>query len=541
MTGVGWIDIATLVAYFAVVLGVGVFKGRGARQDTGSFFVARGTLPWWVIAATFVATGMNTEQLVGQNGMSYKIGLPMLNWYFIVFIVYSLLIFIFLPVYLRNRVSTMPEYLGKRFNAACQNVFTVILILTYVFMNLAVVFYGGAKLLEVIFGLNIWEGVILIGIVAGLYTMYGGMRSAAYAATIQFALIFISGFFLMYLAYNRLPNGWSDVVAAAPCGFHLMKPTDYPEIPWHAVPLTLLGIHLYYSCANQALVQGCFGARREWDARIGLIVAGFCVVLRPFVEIFPGMCCRAIAVFDPSFELGNQPVDNVLPMMIRQLVGPGFRGLILIGILASVMSTIAAFLNSISTLFTLDVYKKWIDPNASEKRLVKVGTIATCVLMVFSILYSPCIGYLSGGIFQYFQTLASYVTVPLATVFLLGVLWKRATSAGALSVMILGVPLGLLVNYVFVPLCFSPEVISKYSLGNPFIVGAMTQVLCVALMVLVSLATKPKDLETVAPLTFSVKNLRLPDDEPKRPFYQSVPFWWVIFVAFYVGIYIWLW
>ena len=250
-------------------------------------------------------------------------------------------------------------------------------------------------------------------------------------------------------------------------------------------------------------------------------------------------------------------------MMIRQLVSPGFRGLILIGILASVMSTIAAFLNSISTLFTLDVYKKWIDPNASEKRLVKVGTIATFVLMIFSICYSPFIGKLSGGIFQYFQTLASYVTVPLATVFLLGVLWKRATSTAALAVMILGIPLGLLVSMVIVPNCFAPETIAKYSLANPFITGAMTQVLCVVLMVVlsfvefnfsvrkngpsvvlmlaVSLVTKPKEVQAIAPLTFSMKNLRLPDDEPKRPWYQSVTFWWVLFVAFYVGIYAWLW
>ena len=541
MAGVNWLDISTLIIYFAVVLGVGVFKGRGAREDSRSFFVAKGTLPWWVIAAAFIATGMNTEQLVGPNGMAYQIGLPMANWYFIVFIVYSLLIFIFLPVYMRNGITTMPEYLGRRFNSACQNVFTVILILTYVFMNLAVVFYGGAKLLEVVFGLNIWAGVLLIGVVSGLYTMYGGMRSAAYAATIQFALIFISGFFLMYLAYNRLPNGWSDVVASAPCGFHLMKPTDYPVIPWHAVPLTILGIHLFYSCANQALVQGCFGARREWDARIGLIAAGFCVALRPFVEIFPGMCCRAIAVFDPSFDLGDQPIDNVFPIMIRQLVQPGLRGLILIGILASVMSTIAAFLNSISTLFTLDVYKKWIDPKAPEEKLVKVGTIATLVLMIFGVLFSPFVGILGGGIFKYFQTLASYVTVPLATVFLLGVMWKRATPASALTILLAGVPIGLLVHYRFVPAVFAPETIRQYSLDNPFITGAMTQAVCVVLMVAVSFVTRPREADAIAPMTFSVKNLLLPADEPKRPFYQSVPFWWVLFVAFYVGLYVWLW
>ncbi|MDO4586108.1 MAG: sodium/solute symporter [Planctomycetia bacterium] len=541
MSEINIIDLTTLFIYFAILLIVGFVKGRGKRQDSGSFFVAKASLPWWVIAAAFVATGMNTEQLVGQNGMAYKIGLPLLNWYFIVFIVYSMLIFVFLPVYLRNGIVTMPEYLGRRFNSVCQNVFTVILLLSYVFMNLAVVFYGGAKLLEVVFGLNIWTGVILIGVVAGLYTMYGGMSSAAYAAVFQFALIFLSGFYLLYLAYQKLPNGWSDVIASAPCGFHMMRPMDYPEIPWHAVPLTILGIHLYYSCANQALVQGCFGAKREWDARIGLIVAGFFVVLRPFVEIFPGLFCRAIAVVDPSFNLGDQPVDNVLPIMIRQLVPIGLQGFILIGILASVMSTIAAFLNSISTLFTLNVYKSWINRNATEKQLVWVGTIATFILMIFSILYSPMIGYLSGGIFIYFQTLASYITVPLATVFLIGVLWKRATSTAALTVLTAGIPLGLFVANNLVPGLFEDETIRRYSLRNPFITGAMTQVLCVILMIVVSFFSRPNPVEEVRPLTFSLDKLRLPADEPKRPFYQRVGFLWSIFVLFYVAIYIYLW
>ncbi len=541
MSNINTWDILTLVFYFVVVISIGFFKGRGKRDSSKSFFIAKSTLPWWVIAATFVATGMNTEQLVGQNGMAYKVGLPLLNWYYIVFIVYSLLIFVFLPVYLRSGIMTMPEYLGRRFDGKCQDVFTVILLLTFVFMNLAVVFYGGAKLLEVVFGLNIWLGVLLIGLVAGLYTMYGGMSSTAYAAVFQFALIFISGFYLMYLAWMKLPDGFSGLVASAPCGFHLIKPADYPVIPWQAVPLTILGIHLYYSCANQALVQGCFGARTEWDARMGLIAAGFCVALRPVIEVFPGLACRAIAVVDPAFDLSCQPVDNVLPVMIRQLVPFGFQGLILIGILASVMSTISAFLNSISTIFTMNVYKRWFDRAADEKKLVRVGTIATCILMIFSILYSPFIETLGGGIFNYFQTLASYITVPLATVFLLGVLWKRATSAAALTVLLAGVPIGLLVSTVLVPLCFEPATIKAYSLDNAFVNGAMTQIICVILMIVVSLVTKPKTRQDVAVLTFSLDKLYLPPSDPKRPFYQKICLWWSVFVVFYIGLYWWLW
>lgn len=535
------VDFVTLIAYFVIVIFIGFMKGRGKRTNCNSFFIAKATLPWWVICALFVTTGMNTEQLVGMNGMAYRIGLPVLNWFFLVFIVYSILIFLFLPVYLRSGILTMPQYLGRRFSDSCQNIFTVILFLSYVFMNLAVVFYGGAKLLDVVFGINIWVGVLLIGLAAGLYTMYGGMSSAAYAAVFQFALIFIAGFYLTILAWLRLPNGLTDVVASAPCGFHLMCPSDYPQIPWQAVPLTILGIHLYYSCCNQALVQGCFGAKTEWDARIGLIAAGMCVAFRPIVEVCPGIICRALGVIDPAFNLDDQPIDNVLPFMIKELVPIGFQGLMLIGILASVMSTISAFLNSISTLFTMDVYKRWINPNASEKRLVTVGTVVTLILMIFSILYSPMIEYIGGGIFSYFQSLASYITVPLATVFLLGVLWKKATPAAALTILIIGIPLGLMVSHVIVPCTFDEETIRKYSLSNPFITGAMTQVLCVAAMIGISLFTKARPVDEIRSLTFSVDKLWLPPGEPGRPFYQRVCLWWTIFVLFYVGLYILLW
>jgi solute:Na+ symporter, SSS family len=530
-------DILVIAGYFLGVLGVGLWKGRGRRSNSSEYFVAKKSLPWWVIAAAFVATGMNSEQLVGQNGMGYKIGLTMINWYMIVAVVYSLLIFVFLPIYFRNAILTMPEYLGKRFDVKSQNVFTVILLLSYVFVNLAVVFYGGGKLLEVVFGINIWYGVIMLGVVVGLYTMYGGMTSTAYAAVFQFALIFISGFALFGLAYAKLPNGWSDVVAHAPGGFHLIQPMDYPVIPWHAIPLTLLGLHLYYSCINQALVQQCFGARREWDARMGMIVAGLSVLMRPFVEILPGMICRALAAFDSRFSMEHQPIDNVYPTMIRELVPAGMRGLILVGILASVMSTIAAFLNSISTMFTMDVYKKWINQQANETRLVKVGTTATGILMIFSIGYSPLVGIIGGGIFNYFQMLASYVAVPIATVFLVGILWKKATSAAAFTVMLIGIPLGIIVNLA-IPRIISATIVAQYSLDNYFITSAITQVLCVLIMIMVSLGTRPKPVAEISGLVFSKEKLFLPSNEPHRPWYQSIWFWWIIFIMIYVIIYV---
>ena len=534
------LDIGAIALYFAALLAVGLFKGRGKRTTAGDYFISRGTLPWWVIAAAYVATGMNTEQLIGQNGMGYTIGLTMVNWYLIAVFVYSLLAFVFLPIYLRNGIVTMPEFLGRRYNALAQNAFTVILLVSYVLLNLAVVFYGGAKLLEVVFGLNIWAGALILGVVAGIYTMYGGMASASYAAVVQFALIFVSGFAIFFLGYIRLPNGWSDVVANAPGGFHLIQPMDYPVIPWHAIPLTILGLHLYYSCINQALVQRGLGARSEWDARLAIIVSGFFVILRPFVEILPGMICRALAVFDPRFALGDQPIDNVFPLLIRELVPAGFRGLILVGILSSVMSTIAAFLNSISTLFTLDVYRRWINPSASDKKLVTVGTAATLVLMLFSVLYSPLVGIVGGGIFNYFQMLASYIAVPIATVFLVGILWKRATPAAAVTVMFAGIPIGIAVSWGMV-MAFSAETVARFSLDNFFITSGITNAVCVAVMIAVSLATKPLDPAEIAPLTLSRAMLALPAAEAAKGKWKSLMILWSLFVAVYIALYVYLW
>lgn len=539
MTG-NTLDILVIGAFLVILLGIGFWQGRGKRDSAAQYFVAEGTLPWWAMGAAFVATGMNTEQLVGQNGMGYQIGLTMLNWYIIAVFVYTPLIFVFFPVYLRNGIRTMPEYLGRRFDRKSENVFAVLLLVSYTLLNLAVVFYGGAKILEVVFGLNLWVGLILLAAVAGVYTMYGGMSSMVYAAFFQFLFIFISGIALFVMAYLRLPNGWQDVIDAAPGGFHLIQPMDYEVIPWHAIPLTILGLHLFYSCINQALVQRGFGGKTEWDVRMAIVMAGFFVVLRPFVEIFPGMIARALAVFDPAFQLGDQPVDNVFPMLIRNLVPPGLQGLIIVGILSSVMSTIAAFLNSISTLFTYDVYKKWLRKDATDKELIRVGTLATFVLMVFAVLYSPVIGHF-GGIFNYFQQMASYLAVPVATVFLFGMFWKRATPAAAITVIVAGIPIGVLLHLGIIPALFKPDIVVRYSLDNFFVVSGITQAVLALVMIAVSLCTRPRPAHEITALLWSKDKLFLPPGEPRRPFLQSVGFWWSLFVMLYLGLYIYLW
>ena len=564
------LDYATIAVYFVALLGIGFLTGRGKRANSDSYFLSKGTLPWWAIGAAYVATGMNTEQLIGQNGVGYQHGLVMANWYLIVPIVYGALIYFFYPVYLRNGIRTMPEYLGRRFNGASQNIFAVFLIISYVLMNLAVVFYGGAVLLSEVFplvsgnsALNLWLWLAVLSLVSGLYTMYGGESSMVYGAFIQFLLIFVAGAALLWLAYCQMPGGLSDLCKVPDPGYlRLLHPMASNPIPWHAILLTVFGLHLYYSCINQSLVQRGFGARTEWDARMAIVFAGAFVLLRPFVEIIPGMMARAIyevspdSVIGQAFDFGlrnnlaGYVPDRVLPKMIRVLVPVGLQGLMVVGILAGVMSTIAALLNSISTLFTYDVYKKWINPHADDKRLVKIGTITTFALMFFSIIYAPQIQRM-GGIFVYFQTAASYFAIPIASVFLMGMFWRRTTPAAALTVILCGIPCGMLMDWyimegrplvvgglTLIPQLIPTSFVEAWNTKNVFVCSGFNQLFLMLLMVVVSLFTRPRLEAEIRPLMWSVDKFFLPDGEPKRPLLQSVGLWFVLLSLIYFLIYV---
>jgi SSS family solute:Na+ symporter len=243
--------------------------------------------------------------------------------------------------------------------------------------------------------------------------------------------------------------------------------------------------------------------------------------------------------FAPRMAADGPDLDSLLPILVKNLVMPGFIGLLIVGILSSVMSTISAFLGSISTLFTFDVYRKWIRPQASEKELVRVGIAATAILMAFGICYSPLIGYF-GGIFKYFQTMTAYIAAPVATVYLFGIFWRRTTPAAALSIMLGGIPLGIAIHWIL-PHVFSAETMAGFSLGNPFVEAGICQIVCAILMVVISLMTTPRPVAEIEPLVWKWKLLWLPEDEPKRRFFCSVPFWWSVFIVFYICVVAYLW
>lgn len=535
------IDIATIAGYFVIIILIGIWSGRRRKRKDVDYFTSKGTLAWWAIGMAYVATGLNSEQLIGMNGMGYMVGLPLVNSYLNAAFVFTALIYFFFPLYLRNGIVTMPQYLGARFDKRSQNVFSVLLLLSYILLSLAVVLYGGAKLFEVLYAIPIWQGILIIGLVSGLITLFGGMSSMISVAVVQFVLMFVAGAVLFYLGMQQLPNGWQDVVDSAPGGFHLMQSMNTPIMPWHAVVFSLFNLQLYYSCMNQSLVQRGFGAKTEWDVRMAVVFALAFVLLRPFLEVFPGMIARAMAFTGHSeYIVTMEQVDEVYPMLINNLVPRGMQGLIIVGILGAVMSTVSAFLNSISTLITYDVYKKWFNQNADNKKLVKVGMWSTFLLMVFSIFYAPLIGKM-GGIFIYFQSLSTYMAVPVATCFLFGMFWKRTTSLASIVVLIVGIPLGALIQLWLIPGIFSGAVVTRYGLDNFYVVGGITQLFCTAIMMAVSLRSPAPDYQAIRPYLWSKGMLYLPSAENKRPLLQKVELWWAILLAVYIFLYIKWW
>lgn len=536
-----YLDILTVVGYFVVIIAIGIWSSKTGQKDASDYFTSKGKMPWWAIGMAYVATGLNSEQLIGMNGMGYFVGLPLVNSYLIAILVYSALIFCFFPLYLRNNIVTMPQYLGRRFDKRSQNVFGVLLLLSYVFLSLATVLYGGAKLFEVLFDVPLWVGILILGGVCGIFSIYGGMTSMINASVFQFVLMFLAAGILFYLGYGELDNGWSDIVEHAPGGFHLMQDMDTPVMPWHAVLFSLFNLQLFYSCFNQALVQRGLGAKSEWDVRMAIVFALAFVLLRPFLEIFPGMMARALAFTGhKEFLITEGQVDDVYPILIANLVPNGLQGLILVGILAVVMSTVSAFMNSISTLFTYDIYKKWINQKATDRQLVKIGMWCTFVLTAFSVLYAPVIDKL-GGIFIYFQSLSTYLAVPVATCFLAGVFWKRATSTAAFVVLVIGIPLGAFIQHIAIPSLVPTDLITTYGLDNFYVTGGITQFFCVLIMIGVSLFTKAKEYNQIKGLLWTPKLIMLPEGETVRPWWQSVWLWWGLMAAIYGVAYVLWW
>jgi len=527
------IDVFIILAALLIVVVVGLWTSRNQGETARDYFLASGQLPWYIIGAAFVSTSVSSEQIVGTVGQAYQHGMGVANWEWWSLPVYTILIVLFIPVYLRNRIYTVPELLTRRFSPLCGDIYSYVMLFAYVFVFLVPVLYGGSLTFAAITGWNfyvvLWGTVLLVAV----YAVKGGLRSVVWTDAVQCAMLVGGGLVLFFWGLDKIPGGWSAMVEANPDRFHLYRPPDDPLAPFAGILAGTMGLFVFYSATNQVMIQRILGARSRWDGIMGVIFAGFINLLRPLVTCFLGFI-----VYHWIHEMNRaEPLENVdlaFPFALQNLApGWGLRGIILAGFGAAVMSTVSALANSTATIFSLDVYKKMIRPDADDRAQVRVGRIASFSALAIAALLAPAVSRF-GGIFPYFQTGITYVATPMITVILAGLLWKRASARAAEAGLIFGV-LSMIVLLALV--------VADVDLGLHWLyVGFIQQLLTIAVVVAVTLATPAPSAAQAEPFLWRPWMLReKTDGETVRPWYARLTLWYGIFAVCWVYLYWHFW
>lgn len=472
-------DWLIILLYFAVIAGLAGYVTRKSKETSDDYFLAGRNLGWFTIGASIFASNIGSEHLVGLAGSGASDGVAMAHyelhaWCLLV------LGWVMAPFFLRSKVFTMPEFLEKRFSAASRTVLTIISLVAYVLTKIAVGIFAGGIVFSVLlpevklWGMDsFWVGSILVVLFTGIYTIIGGLRAVAYTEALQTIVLIIGSLLLTVYGLKAL-GGWDALRSIVGSDmFNLWKPlvpdgvaaTWAPvkesgrmawyfndNYPWLGMLFCAPIIGLWYWCTDQYIVQRVLGAPDERTARRGSITAAFMKLLPVFIFIIPGMICLAIAkagiipeiqqqLFGGGDTLIRENAQQAFPLLVAHVLPVGIRGLVVAGLLAALMSSLAGVFNACSTLFTMDIYIKR-NPQASQKRLVWIGRLATGVMVLVGLFWIPVIRG-GRGLYDYLQGVQSYLAPPIFVVFFLGIAYKRLNAKGCLAALLSGFGLGL--------------------------------------------------------------------------------------------------
>lgn len=427
-----WIDGVTFVGFLAVVIGVSVYASRQERDSADYFLAGRG-LTWWLIGFSLIASNISTEHFVGMSGAGFgAAGLAIASYEWVAAITLVVVALFLLPLYLRLGIYTMPEFLEHRYGPPARTLMAAYMLLAYVGVAIAAVLYSGALGLQTIFGFDLVEGIWLIGILAGAYTVYGGLKAVVWSDLLQGAALLVGGLIVTVIGLGKV-GGLGAFLAQNADKLHMGLPADHPDIPWTALLFGIWIPNFFYWGFNQFITQRTLGARSLKDGQVGIVLAACLKLLIPFIIVFPGIM---------AFELYRTEItngDQAYPVLIQHILPAGLRGLLFAALFGAVMSSLDSMLNSASTIFTMDVYKRWLRPDADPRRIVQVGRIVTAVLVVAGCLVAPLPARF-GGVFEYIQKIWGFISPGVVAVFVFGLVNRRAPLSAAMTAMILGVP-----------------------------------------------------------------------------------------------------
>ncbi|VAX18473.1 Sodium/sugar cotransporter [hydrothermal vent metagenome] len=493
------LDWVVIGLYFTVILGIAWWVIKQKQESTEDYFLAGRHAGWFVIGASIFASNIGSEHIVGLAGTAAETGVVM-GQYELHSYIALILGWVFIPFYMRSRVFTMPEFLEKRYSSSTRWFLSVISLIAYVFTKISVTVYAGAVVFETLMGVEFWTGALIVIILTGIYTVLGGLRAVIYTETIQAGVLILGSVTISIMGLIQI-GGWENLVATAGSShFNLFLPLSDPDFPWLGMVLASPIVGIWYWCTDQYIVQRVLAGRDEQQARRGTIFAAYLKLLPFFIFIIPGIIAYALL---QSGQLHYASSDQAFPTLVKTLLPTGFRGLIAGGLLAALMSSLAAVFNSSSTLFTIDIYKK-LKPETSEKKLVFIGRIATGVLVVLGIMWIPVMQMISGQLYHYLQSVQSYIAPPIAAVFLLGIFWKRINAKGAITALVGGFLVGMfrLVMEVFKEDLSPGSLLYHFADVNFLYFAVYLFIFSIILLVGVSYATAIPDYNKISGLTY---------------------------------------
>ena len=463
-TTFGFWDYFIFISYALLILSVGLYVSRdkkGHQKNAEDYFLAGKSLPWWAIGASLIAANISAEQFIGMSGSGFAVGLAIASYEWMAAITLLIVGKFFLPIFINKGLYTIPEFVEQRYSTTLKTILAIFWIALYVFVNLASVLYLGALALETIMGIPMVYGVIGLSLFAAAYSLYGGLSAVAWTDVIQVVFLVLGGLVTTYLALNAVSDGngvfagLKTVYEAVPEKFAMILDKSNPEyknLPGLGVLVGGLWVaNLYYWGFNQYIIQRTLAAKSLRESQKGIILAAFLKIIIPLIVVIPGIAAY-VMVNDPvtmnrlgDLAMNNIPsleqADKAYPWLL-QFLPVGLKGVAFAALAAAIVSSLASMLNSTSTIFTMDIYRQYVNKDASAKQTVKVGRLTAAAALVVSCIMAPLLGGIDQA-FQFIQEYTGLVSPGILAVFLLGLFWKKTTNRAAIVGALASIPIAL--------------------------------------------------------------------------------------------------
>ncbi len=526
MEALDWVVIGV---FFLALIGIIVWVVKQKQNDSADYFLGGRDATWIAIGASIFASNIGSEHLIGLAGAGASSGMAMAHWEIQGWMI-LILGWVFVPFYTRSMVYTMPEFLERRYNPQSRTILSVISLVSYVLTKVAVTVYAGGLVFQQVFGIKelwgidfFWIAAIGLVLLTALYTIFGGMKSVLYTSVLQTPILLLGSLIILVLGFKEL-GGWNEMMRV--CGAvtvndygdtmtNLIRSNDDANFPWLGALIGSDIIGFWYWCTDQFIVQRVLSGKNETEARRGTIFGAYLKLLPVFLFLIPGMIAFALHQkyigaggegFLPMLANGNANADAAFPTLVAKLLPAGVKGLVVCGILAALMSSLASLFNSSAMLFTIDFYKRF-RPETPEKKLVGIGQIATVVIVILGILWIPIMRSVGDVLYTYLQDVQSVLAPGIAAAFLLGICWKRTSAQGGMWGLISGMVIGLTRLGAKVYYSNASEVADStfkylfYDMNWLFFCGWMF-LFCIIVVIVVSLTTEAPTTEKIQGLVF---------------------------------------